>query len=94
MECGEHWGGRSCARPHWPKLCLPGLSCLRFSPPERVCVITPPASSQSRARLRHQTPPVASHFSRGKHGPTGGPTPPRHSFEGGSQEAESKWHGG
>lgn len=76
MGCGEHWGDRSCAWPHWPELGLPGLSCLCFSPPERIWVITPPTSSQSRARLRRQTLPVASHFSRGKHGPTGGPTRP------------------
>lgn len=42
----------------------PGLSCLCFSPPERIWVITPPTSSQSRARLRRQTLPVASHFQR------------------------------
>ncbi|KAM7227479.1 hypothetical protein CapIbe_021176 [Capra ibex] len=50
--------------------------CASAKGQERIWVITPPTSSQSRARLRRQTLPVASHFSRGKHGPTGGPTRP------------------
>ena len=45
MGCGGHRDGRSCARPQWPELCLPGLSCLRFSPPERVWVPRPPQAA-------------------------------------------------
>lgn len=39
---------------------------------QSVCVRvdTPPANSQPRTCLRHQAPPVASHFSRGKCSPT------------------------
>ncbi|KAI4550726.1 hypothetical protein MJT46_018233 [Ovis ammon polii x Ovis aries] len=65
---------------------------------ERIWVITPPTSSQSRARLRRQTLPVASHFSRGKHGPTGGPTRPVTALKeslvsaGKKQERKRTWH--
>lgn len=77
MGCGGALGRlRSCAWPHWPELGLPGLSCLCFSPPERIWVIRPPQAASPGPVCGARPCPVASHFSRGKHGPTGGPTRP------------------
>lgn len=84
------------------ELCLAPLARTRSPRPELFVLLT------SRAHLGHhaphkqpvQGPSVTPDPARGqplfqrKARPRRRPHPPRHSFEGGSQEANSKWHGG
>lgn len=72
--------------PGWLFALLTSRACV-FGSTHPLQTASPGPACGTRARLRHQAPPVASHFSRGKCSPTRPPHGPDGSFEGGSWEA-------